>query len=59
MTVGEAPGYQQAKDFGCKTSFVMVGTRQIRKKGYADLYKQCGKKVILMGICFGSEERNV
>ncbi|MCP4110623.1 MAG: hypothetical protein GY749_34720 [Desulfobacteraceae bacterium] len=32
---------------------------QIREKGYDQKYKQSGKKLILMGINFDTEKRNV
>ncbi|MDM8551463.1 ATP-binding protein [Desulfobacterales bacterium HSG2] len=33
--------------------------RQIRNKGYAEKYRQAGRKIILMGINFSTEKRNV
>jgi len=45
-------------EFKCNQS-AQVGIDQIRKKGYADPYRQCGKKIILMGINFDTEKRNV
>ncbi len=45
-------------EFKCNQS-AQAGIDQIRGKGYADPYRQCGKKIILMGINFDSEERNV
>ncbi|MDM8551790.1 ATP-binding protein [Desulfobacterales bacterium HSG2] len=45
-------------EFKCNQS-AEVAIQQIRDKGYADPYKQSGKKIILMGINFDSEKRNV
>jgi len=45
-------------EFKCNQS-AKAAIRQIREKGYADPYKQSGKKIILMGINFDSEKRNV
>ena len=45
-------------EFKCNQS-AQAGIDQIREKGYADKYRQSGKKIILMGINFDSEERNV
>ncbi len=33
--------------------------RQIREKGYAEKYRAGDSRIILMGINFGSEERNI
>jgi len=33
--------------------------RQIKQKGYADKYRGSDLKIILMGIDFDSEERNI
>ncbi len=32
---------------------------QIKTKGYAEKYRAKGKKIVLIGIGFSSEERNV
>ena len=45
-------------EFKCDQS-AQAGIDQIREKGYADRYRQGGKKIILMGISFDSEKRNV
>ncbi|MCP4351848.1 MAG: ATP-binding protein [Desulfobacterales bacterium] len=45
-------------EFKCNQS-AEAGIAQIRDKGYADRYKQHGKKIILMGINFDTEKRNV
>ncbi|MDM8523502.1 ATP-binding protein [Desulfococcaceae bacterium HSG8] len=45
-------------EFKCNQS-AQAGIDQIREKGYADKYRQRGKKIILMGINFDSEERNI
>lgn len=33
--------------------------KQIREKGYAKKYTQTGKKIVLMGVDFDTEKRNV
>ncbi len=45
-------------EFKCDQS-AQAGIDQIRKKGYADRYRQGEKKIILMGISFDSGKRNV
>ncbi len=45
-------------EFKCNQS-ARAGIDQIREKGYADRYRQRGKKIILMGINFDTEKRNV
>jgi len=45
-------------EFKCNQS-AAAGIRQIHDKGYADPYRQIGKKIILMGINFDMEKRNV
>ncbi|MEE4358197.1 MAG: AAA family ATPase [Desulfococcaceae bacterium] len=45
-------------EFKCNQS-ADAAIRQIEEKKYADPYRQSGKKVILMGICFDTEKRNV
>ncbi|MCP4353509.1 MAG: ATP-binding protein [Desulfobacterales bacterium] len=45
-------------EFKCNQS-AQAGIDQIREKGYADRYRQSGKKIILMGINFDTEKRNV
>ncbi len=36
-----------------------AGIKQIQQKGYAEKFRQSGKKLILMGINFSSEKRNL
>ena len=45
-------------EFKCDGS-AKAALKQIHDKGYADPYRQSGKKLILMGINFDSEARNV
>jgi len=45
-------------EFKCDQS-AETGICQIREKGYDDKFKQSGKKIILMGINFDTEKRNV
>ncbi len=45
-------------EFKCNQS-AKAGLKQIKEKGYADRYKKTGKKLILMGINFSSEKKNV
>ncbi len=45
-------------EFKCNQS-AEAGIKQIREKGYDDKFKQSGKKIILMGINFDTEKRNV
>ncbi len=45
-------------EFKCNQS-ADVGLKQIREKGYADRYRGRGGKIILMGINFDTEARNV
>ena len=45
-------------EFKCNQS-AKAGIKQIKNKGYAEKYIQRGKKIMLMGINFSSEERNV
>lgn len=45
-------------EFKCGQS-ARAGLNQIREKGYPEAYRQSGKKVILMGINFSSEKRNL
>ncbi len=45
-------------EFKCNQS-AQACIDQIREKGYADPYRQRGKKIILMGINFETEKRNV
>ncbi len=45
-------------EFKCNQS-AQAGIDQIREKGYADQYRQRGKKIILMGINFDTEKRNI
>lgn len=45
-------------EFKCGQS-ALDALQQIRKKGYAEAFRSSGKKVILLGIKFSIEERNV
>ncbi len=45
-------------EFKCNQS-AEAGIKQIRAKGYDQKFKQSGKKIILMGINFDTENRNV
>jgi len=45
-------------EFKCDQG-VEVAMEQIKKKKYAQKYKHLGKKILLLGIDFDSEERNV
>jgi len=45
-------------EFKCNQS-AEVGIKQIREKSYDEKFKQSGKKIILMGINFNTEKRNV
>ncbi|MCP4353463.1 MAG: hypothetical protein GY795_49065 [Desulfobacterales bacterium] len=45
-------------EFKCNQS-AEAGISRIREKGYDQKYKQSGKKLILMGINFDTEKRNV
>ena len=45
-------------EFKCNQS-ANAAIKQIREKGYADQFKQSGKKIILMGINFDSEKHNI
>jgi hypothetical protein len=45
-------------EFKCSQS-ARAGIQQIREKGYADPYRKSGKKIILMGVNFDTETRNV
>ncbi|QTA81528.1 AAA ATPase-like domain-containing protein [Desulfonema limicola] len=45
-------------EFKCNQT-PQAGIRQIRKKAYLDLYLQTGKKIILMGINFDTQNRNI
>ena len=45
-------------EFKCGQS-AEAAIQQIRDKNYADPYRQSGKKIILMGIDFDTEKRNV
>ena len=56
--VVEFSGKIYIMEFKCGQS-AKAGLRQIRKKGYAEKYKKSGKKLILMGINFSPEKRNV
>ncbi|MDM8550427.1 ATP-binding protein [Desulfobacterales bacterium HSG2] len=56
--VVEFPDKIYVIEFKCDQS-ARAGIDQIREKGYADQYRQLGKKIILMGINFDSEKRNV
>lgn len=45
-------------EFKCNQS-ADVALRQIQEKGYADPYRQSGKKIMMMGVNFSTEERNL
>jgi len=45
-------------EFKCNQSAAMA-IQQIETKGYADRYKQDGRKIILMGLNFSTEQRNL
>lgn len=45
-------------EFKCNRS-AKAALKQIHEKGYADIFRGSGKKIILMGINFDSEKRNV
>jgi hypothetical protein len=45
-------------EFKCDQS-ADAGLKQIKEKGYGEKYKKDGKKLILMGINFSSEKKNV
>jgi hypothetical protein len=45
-------------EFKCNQS-VDTALQQIREQGYADPYRQSGKRIILMGINFSTEDRNL
>jgi len=45
-------------EFKCNRS-AKAGIKQIKDKGYAEKYKKTGKKLILMGINFSLENKNV
>jgi hypothetical protein len=45
-------------EFKCNQD-AAVAIRQIRGQGYADPYRQSGKKVLLVGLNFSTETRNV
>ncbi len=45
-------------EFKCDQS-AKSGLKQIREKGYDEKYRKTGKKLILMGINFDSEKKNV
>ncbi|MCP4113148.1 MAG: AAA family ATPase, partial [Desulfobacteraceae bacterium] len=56
--VVEFPDKIHIIEFKCNQS-AQAGIDQIREKGYADRYRQSGKKIILMGINFDTEKRNI
>jgi hypothetical protein len=45
-------------EFKCNQS-AEAGIRQIQEKGYAEKYRQSDKKIILVGINFSTEKRNL
>jgi hypothetical protein len=45
-------------EFKCNRS-AKAALKQIHDKGYADMFRQSGKKIILLGVNFDSEKRNV
>ncbi len=56
--VMEFPELVYIIEFKCNQS-ATAAMKQIREKGYADMFRQTGKKIVLMGINFDSENRNV
>ena len=45
-------------EFKCNQS-AEAGIKQIKDQGYAEKYRQSGKRIILMGINFSTEKRNL
>ncbi|MEA3340067.1 MAG: PD-(D/E)XK nuclease domain-containing protein, partial [Chloroflexota bacterium] len=45
-------------EFKCNQS-AEAGIRQIHDQGYVEKYRQSGKEIILMGINFSTEKRNL
>jgi len=45
-------------EFKCNQS-AKVGIEQIREQGYAEKYKGSGKRIVLLGINFSTEKRNL
>ncbi len=56
--VMEFPDKVYIIEFKCNKS-AETGIKQIRKKQYDLQFRQSGKKIILMGINFDTEKRNV
>jgi hypothetical protein len=56
--VVELPDKVYIMEFKCNQSADMA-LQQIREKGYTDPYRQSGKRIILMGINFSTEDRNL
>ena len=56
--VVELPDKVYIMEFKCNHS-AATAIQQIRDKGYAESYQQSGKKIILMGINFSTEARNL
>jgi hypothetical protein len=56
--VVELPDKVYIMEFKCNQS-ADTALQQIREQGYADPYRQSGKRIILMGINFSTEERNL
>jgi len=54
--VAEFHGSVHIMEFKCNRS-AKAAISQIRKKGYAEKYKQGGKKIFLLGINFSTEKR--
>ncbi len=54
----ELPDQVFVMEFKCDQS-VQAALQQIRDKGYADRYRQSGKRVFLMGLNFSTEKRNL
>lgn len=50
--------YSPVKDFYCNQP-VEAAIQQIKDKGYNDPYRSRGHKIILLGINFSPEQRNV
>ena len=56
--VVELPDKVYIIEFKCQQS-AQVALKQIQDQGYAEPYRQTGKQIILMGINFSAEKRNL
>ena len=56
--VVELPDKVYIIEFKCNQS-ATAALQQIRDKGYAEPYKQRGKRIILLGLNFSTEECNL